>query len=58
MNFSDLLSNKLVIIGALVGLYVFYRLFLKDKKNNIDDLDKEYNKVLNSEEYKVKSQWE
>lgn len=52
----EAVDKKWLVILGLIGLYVFYRLFLKNEsKSKVDD---EYEKILNSEDYKVKSQWE
>lgn len=50
------IDKKWLVVLGFIGLYVFYMLFLKEKsKSKVDD---EYEKILNSEEYKVKGQWE
>lgn len=50
------IDNKWLVVLGFIGLYVFYMLFLKERSKS--GLENEYDKVLNSEEYKVKSQWE
>ncbi len=55
MIFESIDKKWLVVLG-LIGLYMFYIMFLKEKSTS--KVDDEYEKVLNSEEYKVKSQWE
>ena len=49
-------DKKWLVVLGLIGLYVFYMLFLKEKtKSKTED---EYEKILNSEEYKIKNQWQ
>jgi len=59
LNMIELFQDKkiLVILG-LIGVYLIYRFFLKEKNTNLNELEKEYSKVLNSDENKVKSQWD
>ena len=45
-------------IGILLGLFVLYRIFFRKKDSSADEYIKLYEKILNSEEYKPKSQWE
>ena len=44
-------------IYALVGMYIIYKLFFRKSKFDMD-YEKLYNKVLNSDEYKVKGQYD
>ena len=44
-------------IYALLGVYIIYRLFFKKNKFDLE-YEKLYNKVLTSDEYKVKGQYE
>lgn len=44
-------------IYALVGVYILYKLFFKKSKFDLD-YERLYNKVLNSDEYKVKGQYD
>ncbi len=39
--------------GGGILLYIFYRILRKDNK-----IDKEYHKLINSEKYKVKGQYD
>lgn len=47
----------LIGLYVIAGAYIFYKLFMKKDKNT-DDYQKLYNKILNSDEYKVKGQYE
>ena len=51
--------NKAVLIAiyALVGLYILYRLFFK-KNPYQDEYERMYNKILNSDKYNVKGQFD
>ena len=51
--------NKAVLIAiyALVGLYIIYKLFFK-KNPYQDEYERMYNKILNSNKYKVKGQFD
>jgi len=51
-------DKKILVILGLIGVYLIYRFFLKEKNTNLNELEKEYSKVLNSDENKVKSQWD
>jgi hypothetical protein len=42
---------------AAVGAYLFYRLFFKKSKLDIE-YERMYNEILNSEKYKVKGQYD
>ena len=44
-------------IYILVGVYLIYKLFFKKSKFDLE-YERLYNKVLNSDEYKVKGQYE
>lgn len=47
------------LIGAyiILGLYIFYKIFFKKNKFS-EDYEKLYNKILNSDDYKVKGQYD
>jgi hypothetical protein len=46
-------------VGIIVGFYIMYKLFFLSNKVKVDDdYQKTYNKVLTSDEYKVKSQYD
>ncbi|MFH1439943.1 MAG: hypothetical protein ABIG89_05220 [Candidatus Woesearchaeota archaeon] len=47
----------LIAMYILLGIYIFYRLFLRKNKDD-KDFEKFYEEVLNSKEYKVKGQYE
>ena len=47
----------LVGIYVVVGIYIFYRIFFRKNKFS-DEYEKTYNKILNSDEYKVKGQYD
>lgn len=52
-------DKKILAILGLIGVYLAYKIFLKEKnKLSEKTLENEYNKILNSEENKVKSQWD
>lgn len=51
-------DKKILVILGLIGVYLIYWFFLRSKNPRVSDIEKEYNKVLNSEENKVKSQWD
>ena len=54
----ELLNNKLaLIISALLGIFIIYK-FLNRKSNDDVDLENEYNDILKSDKYKVKSQYD
>jgi len=55
-----ILNNTVLMgIGIVVGIYLMYKLLLKSKTmENESDFEKDYNKILTSEEYKVKGQYE
>ena len=44
-------------LGILVGIYLLYKLLFRTSRSD-DDYQKVYNKVLTSEEYKVKGQYD
>jgi|TARA_B100002003_G_C14078337_1_gene518747 hypothetical protein len=54
-----MIFNKTVMITIyiLVGIYLLYKLLFK-KNRFQEDYEKLYNKVLTSDEHKVKSQYE
>ena len=54
-----MIVNKTILIGLgiVIGLYLLYKLFFG--KSKLDEEYKQlYNKVLTSEEYKVKGQYD
>ena len=52
------LSNTLLIgLGVIVGIYLLYKL-LFDKSKFDQEYENLYDKVLTSEEYKVKGQYD
>lgn len=54
-----MIINKtvMIILYILVGVYLLYRLLFKRDQLQ-EEYEKLYNKILNSEEYKVKGQYE
>ncbi|MBL7056077.1 hypothetical protein ISS07_04150 [Candidatus Woesearchaeota archaeon] len=44
-------------LGVLIGIYVLYKMFV-NKAPVQTDFDQTYNKILNSDEHKVKGQYE
>ena len=55
----EMIIDKTILIGLgiVVGIYLLYKLFFRTSKFD-DDYKKVYNKVLTSEEYKVKGQYD
>ena len=51
-------DKKIIVILGLFGLYLIYRLFLRENKIGNGALETEYEKILNSKKNKIKSQWE
>jgi hypothetical protein len=51
--------EKTIWIGiyVLIGVYIIYRLFFKKNKFDLE-YKRLYNKILNSDEYKVKGQYD
>ena len=51
--------NKTILISiyVLIGLYILYKLFFR-KNPYQDDYERMYNKILNSDKYKVKGQFD
>jgi|TARA_B100001964_G_C14004165_1_gene496349 hypothetical protein len=50
--------NQIIMgLGIVLGIYIMYKLFFTRIKVD-DDYQKVYNKVLTSEEYKVKGQYD
>jgi len=47
----------LIIIYALIGLYLLYKLFFR-KNHYQEQYEKMYNKILTSDKYKVKGQYD
>lgn len=54
-----MIINKTILIGLgiIAGIYLLYKLLFNRIKVD-DDYQKVYNKVLTSEEYKVKGQYD
>jgi|TARA_B100001971_G_scaffold187336_1_gene187973 hypothetical protein len=50
-------KNILIGLGILVGIYLLYKFLFRASKFD-DEYQKVYNKVLTSEEYKVKGQYD
>lgn len=46
-----------ITIYALIGAYIIYKIFFKKSKFDLE-YERLYNKILNSDEYKVKGQYE
>ena len=55
----EMIINKtiLIVLGIVIGIYLLYKLFFRTSKFD-EDYQKVYNKVLTSEEYKVKGQYD
>jgi len=52
------LDNTFLIgLGLLIVIYIMYKLFV-GKVQVVSDYEKTYNKILTSDEYKVKSQYD
>ena len=57
-------KTVLMGIGIVVGIYILYKFLMSSKTmenktmGNKSDFDKDYNKILTSDEYKVKGQYE
>ena len=52
------ISNTLLIgLGVVVGLYLLYKLFFSRSKFD-QEYERVYNKILTSDEYKVKGQYD
>jgi len=55
------LDNSIIVsFGILLGIYLFYKILMgkKIEKKPEQDFDQLYNKVLTSDEYKVKGQYD
>lgn len=54
-----MIVNKTILIGLgiVIGLYLLYKLFFARNKFD-EEYQQLYNKILNSEEYKVKGQYD
>ena len=50
-------KSILIGLGVMVGIYLMYKLFFNRVKTT-DDYQRVYDKVLTSEEYKVKGQYD
>ena len=56
-----MIINKTVLIGIwiAVGIYLLYKYLLNSKTSEKkSNFEKDYNKILSSEEYKVKGQYD
>jgi len=54
----ELLNNKWIwILAGSITALVAYKLFFS-KNKDIDNLEKEYSEVINSDKYKVKGQFD
>lgn len=55
----EMFFNKtvLIVLGVVVGLYLLYRLLFSTNKFD-EEYQKIYNKILTSDEYKVKGQYD
>ena len=55
----EMIFNKtiLIVLGIVVGIYLLYRAMFS-KNEFEEDYDRLYNKILTSEEYKVKGQYD
>ncbi len=55
----NMIVNKTILIGlgVVIGLYLLYKLFFSTNKFD-EEYNQLYNKVLTSEEYKVKGQYD
>ena len=57
-------KTVLMGIGIVIGIYLLYKFLMSNKTvesktmESKSDFEKDYNKILNSEEYKVKGQYE
>jgi len=51
------INNIIMGLGIVLGVYIMYKLFFNKIKVD-DDYQKVYDKVLTSEEYKVKGQYD
>lgn len=55
---SELLHNKLFLISAgLFAVFIFYKIFFRKDKFT-ENLENEYNEILNSDKYKVRGQYD
>lgn len=54
-----MIINKtvLIVLGIILGFYLLYKLFFSSNKVD-NDYNQIYDKVLTSEEYKVKGQYD
>ena len=54
-----MIVNKTILIalGVVIGIYLLYKLLFSRNKFD-EEYDQLYNKVLDSEEYKVKGQYD
>jgi len=50
-------KTVLIVLGVVVGLYLLYRLLFSTSKFD-EDYQRLYDKILNSDEYKVKGQYD
>jgi len=52
------MENSLLLgMGIALGIYLLYKMFFGNKKIN-NEFEKGYDKILNSDEYKVKGQYD
>ena len=51
-------KSILIGLGIIIGFYLLYKLFFSETKQIENEFDKYYNKVLSSEETKVKGQYD
>lgn len=56
VTINELFSNNKVIIGVFVAIFIAY--LLTRRKKQPSTFDKEYEDILKSDKYKVKSQYE
>ena len=54
-----MIFNKIILIGLgiIMGIYLLYKILFSKSKFE-DDYERLYNKVLTSEEYRVKGQYD
>ena len=55
--FMAINKTFLIAFGIALGIYVLYKLMFSKSKFE-EDYDRVYNKILTSEEYKVKGQYD
>ena len=54
-----MIFNKIILIGLgiIMGIYLLYKILFSKSKFE-EDYEKTYNKILTSEEYRVKGQYD